>query len=40
MAKTAARHGLDALVAPVRPTLKARYPLMPIRISGLTCSSK
>ena len=30
MAEIAARHGLDALVAPVRPTLKARYPLIPI----------
>ena len=26
----AAEHGLDALVAPVRPTLKARYPLTPM----------
>lgn len=30
MVQTAARHGLDALVAPVRPTLKSRYPLTPI----------
>jgi GNAT superfamily N-acetyltransferase len=30
MRSLAARHGLDALVAPVRPTLKARYPLTPI----------
>ena len=30
MRAVAARHGLDALVAPVRPTLKARYPLAPI----------
>ena len=30
MRSVAARHGLDALVAPVRPTLKARYPLTPI----------
>jgi GNAT superfamily N-acetyltransferase len=30
MRDVAARHGLDALVAPVRPTLKARYPLTPI----------
>jgi GNAT superfamily N-acetyltransferase len=27
----AAEHGLDALVAPVRPTLKARYPLTPMQ---------
>jgi GNAT superfamily N-acetyltransferase len=27
MRSVAALHGLDALVAPVRPTLKARYPL-------------
>lgn len=27
MADVAARHGLDALVAPVRPSLKGRYPL-------------
>jgi GNAT superfamily N-acetyltransferase len=26
----AAGHGLDALLAPVRPTLKARYPLIPM----------
>jgi GNAT superfamily N-acetyltransferase len=30
MRGVAAEHGLDALVAPVRPTLKARYPLTPI----------
>jgi GNAT superfamily N-acetyltransferase len=30
MRAVAARYGLDALVAPVRPTLKARYPLAPI----------
>ena len=30
MRELAARQGLDALVAPVRPTLKARYPLTPI----------
>jgi GNAT superfamily N-acetyltransferase len=30
MRDVAARHGLDALVAPVRPTLKARYPLTAI----------
>src|SRR5207244_7269262 len=30
MRAVAARHDLDALVAPVRPTLKARYPLTPI----------
>jgi GNAT superfamily N-acetyltransferase len=30
MRAVAAEHGLDALVAPVRPTLKARYPLTPI----------
>src|SRR5579859_8010710 len=30
MRVVAARHGLDSLVAPVRPTLKARYPLTPI----------
>jgi GNAT superfamily N-acetyltransferase len=30
MRDAAARRGLDALVAPVRPTLKARYPLTPI----------
>ena len=27
MRGVAAEHGLDALLAPVRPTLKARYPL-------------
>ena len=26
----AARHGLEAVIAPVRPTLKDRYPLIPI----------
>jgi hypothetical protein len=30
MRTAAARAGLDALVAPVRPTLKARYPLIPL----------
>ena len=30
MRAAAARGGLDALVAPVRPTLKARYPLTPM----------
>jgi GNAT superfamily N-acetyltransferase len=30
MRAAAARHGLDALVAPVRPTLKSRYPLAPM----------
>ena len=30
MRSAAVRHRLDALVAPVRPTLKARYPLAPI----------
>lgn len=30
MRAAAARAGLDALVAPVRPTLKARYPLTPM----------
>jgi hypothetical protein len=30
MRAVAARYELDALVAPVRPTLKARYPLTPI----------
>lgn len=30
MARTAADAGLDALVAPVRPSLKDRYPLIPI----------
>jgi hypothetical protein len=30
MTALAARHGLDPLVAPVRPTLKAQYPLTPI----------
>jgi hypothetical protein len=30
MRAIAARHGLDALVAPVRPTLKSRYPLAPM----------
>ena len=29
MIELAAHHGLDPLVAPVRPTLKARYPLTP-----------
>lgn len=30
MRAVAARHGLDALIAPVRPTLKHRYPTTPI----------
>jgi hypothetical protein len=30
MTELAAQHGLDPLVAPVRPTLKARYPLTPM----------
>jgi GNAT superfamily N-acetyltransferase len=30
MRNVAARYGLQALVAPLRPTLKARYPLTPI----------
>jgi len=30
MARLAERHGLRALVAPVRPTLKHRYPLIPM----------
>lgn len=30
MRTAAARSGLDALVAPVRPTLKSRYPLTPM----------
>jgi GNAT superfamily N-acetyltransferase len=30
MAKLAAAHGLDCLIAPVRPTWKERYPLTPI----------
>jgi GNAT superfamily N-acetyltransferase len=30
MRATAAAHGLTALIAPVRPTLKHRYPLTPI----------
>jgi GNAT superfamily N-acetyltransferase len=30
MAALAGRHGLGALVAPVRPTLKHRYPLVPM----------
>jgi GNAT superfamily N-acetyltransferase len=30
MAAIAARHGLDALIAPVRPSQKERYPLVPI----------
>jgi GNAT superfamily N-acetyltransferase len=31
MRGVAARHDLDALIAPVRPTLKHRYPTTPIR---------
>jgi GNAT superfamily N-acetyltransferase len=30
MASIAAAHGLDGLIAPVRPTWKERYPLVPI----------
>jgi len=30
MAEIGAEHGLDTLIAPVRPTLKHRYPLTPI----------
>lgn len=30
MRSVAARHGLNALIAPVRPTLKHRYPLTPM----------
>ena len=30
MASLASAHGLDALIAPVRPTWKERYPLVPI----------
>ena len=30
MKEVAARHGLSALIAPVRPTLKDRYPLTPM----------
>src|SRR5258705_111187 len=30
MGRIAARHGFSALVAPVRPTLKGRYPLVPM----------
>jgi hypothetical protein len=30
MATIAAGHGLETLIAPVRPTWKARYPLTPI----------
>jgi GNAT superfamily N-acetyltransferase len=30
MAELGAEHGLDTLIAPVRPTLKHRYPLTPI----------
>jgi len=30
MASVARDHGLDALIAPVRPTLKHHYPLMPM----------
>ena len=30
MGRIAARHGFIALVAPVRPTLKGRYPLVPM----------
>jgi hypothetical protein len=31
MRVVAARHGLDVLIAPVRPTLKHRYPTTPMR---------
>lgn len=30
MRRLAGEHGLDCLIAPVRPTLKARYPLTPM----------
>jgi GNAT superfamily N-acetyltransferase len=30
MTELARQHGLDALIAPVRPTLKHRYPLIPM----------
>jgi GNAT superfamily N-acetyltransferase len=30
MARTATRAGFDCLIAPVRPTMKERYPLVPI----------
>lgn len=30
MRRLAGEHGLDCLIAPVRPTLKARYPLAPM----------
>jgi len=30
MAEIGAEHGLDTLIAPVRPTLKHRYPLTPV----------
>jgi GNAT superfamily N-acetyltransferase len=30
MVELAAEHGLDAVIAPVRPTLKERYPLVPM----------
>lgn len=30
MARLADEHGLDALIAPVRPTFKERYPLLPM----------
>jgi hypothetical protein len=30
MAEIGRDHGLDTLIAPVRPTLKHRYPLTPI----------
>jgi GNAT superfamily N-acetyltransferase len=30
MRRLALEHGLDAMIAPVRPTLKERYPLVPI----------
>jgi hypothetical protein len=30
MVAIARRHGLEALIAPVRPSLKERYPLVPV----------
>jgi len=30
MRSLAAEHGMNSLVAPVRPTLKSLYPLIPI----------
>ena len=34
MKAVAAKHGLEALIAPVRPTLKERYPLTPMERYG------